>query len=341
MRSLKLSNNRLNTLSTEIFPSLKLLYVDHNRLSTVVGLDHCDKLEILSAREQIVDSEDICFDLDLGQIPDIRKLYLSSNRLSSRCLSPSRPLLSLQLFDIASCNIKSLPEDFAVNFPNAKVLNLNFNSLTSIEEIVGMKCLSRLGAAGNRINRLRRLCQVLSGLGRSTKGAGCTLHKVDLRGNPLTFRFYPPPVTGSGHNIRGKDEVKKLKDQPHATNGQKKPLGTLTDILAEIGPMENIANPTTWDDDIQIDERDTEINDPYTLPEADPVADAKYLSHLDESTRLRRRVLELMLYAGSGGSIKYLDGLLLRPSLQSNPDVDCAWSKLEELGVLRRRAITG
>lgn len=342
LHSLKLSNNRLSGLSTTFFPSLKLLYVDHNRLSTILGLDYCDKLETLSAREQVVENNDICFELDLSQIPDIRKLYLSSNRLSSKCLSPSKPLLSLQLLDIASCHIKTLPGEFALNFPNVKVLNLNFNSLTSIEEIANMKCLSRLGAAGNRINRLRRLCQVLSSLGRSTKGVGCTLQKVDLRGNPLTVRFYPPPITGRGRDkIRDKDEIKKLKDQPHSTNDKKR-LGTLTDILGEIGPLENIANPTTWDDDDnEIDERDMEINDPYTLPEADPQADAKYLSHLDESTRLRRRVLELMLYAGSGGSIKYLDGLLLRPSLESNPDVDRAWSKLEELGVLRKKAITG
>lgn len=323
-----------------MFPFLNLLYVDQNCLSTILGLGHCRSLEVLSAREQIADNKDTTFDIDLAEITDVRKLYLSSNKLSSRCLSPSVPLLSLQLFDIASCNIKALPGDFASSFPNIKVLNINFNSLTSVEEIANMNCLSRLGVAGNRINRLRRLCQVLSGLGRTGKGAPCSLQKVDLRGNPLTVRFYPPPITGSGRD-KVKDEVKKLKDrQPsHA----EKDARDLQDILGDLGPSENAPNPSTWEeeDDHSSDERDPEINDPYTLPLADPHADQKYLSHLDESTRLRRSVLELMLYAGSRGSIKYLDGLRLRPTLERDSEMDHAWAKLEDLGVLKKKAITG
>lgn len=340
LRSLKLSNNRLRSLNIEMFPSLNLLYVDQNLLSTILGLGHCHCLEVLSARDQVAEKKDGGFDIDLAQAKDIRKLYLSSNRLSSRCLSPSAPLLSLQLFDIASCNIKTLPGDFALNFPNLKVLNVNFNSLTSIEEIASLNCLSRLGAAGNSINRLRRLCQVLSGLGRTNKGAACSLQKVDLRGNPLTVRFYPPPVTGSGRD-KGRDDNKKLKYKQPA-HVQKSSRG-LPDILADLGPSENAPHPSIWEgeDEDPSDERDVEINDPYTVPPADPQADQKYLSHLDESTRLRRSVLELMLYAGSRGSIKFLDGLRLRPTLEPDSETEHAWVKLEDLGVLKKKAITG
>jgi hypothetical protein len=61
---------------------------------------------------------------------------------------------------------------------------------------------------------------------------------------------------------------------------------------------------------------------------------------LDRATRMRRSVLELLLYAGTSGSLHNLDGLELRPSLgQDNSDMGQAWSKLEELGVLRRKVI--
>lgn len=338
LRALKLSNNRLHALDTAMLPSLALLYADHNWLSTITGLEQCHSLEILSAREQVMPENGVTkyFDIDLGLVRDIRKVFLSSNKLSTQSVSPSVPLLSLQLFDIASCKLENLPSEFALNFPNVKVLNLNFNALTGITELAGMNCLSRLTIAGNRITRMRRLCQALSRIGRTSKNSVCSLQKVDLRGNPLTVRFYPPAVTGSG-----RDESKKL----HAKEAER-PRGkasTGVDLSAALTNIEhgddNIAHPALWGEDA---EKDTEIgiNDPYTLPPADLQADMKYFSHLDEPTRLRRKVLELMIYAGTSGSIKYLDGLEFRPILEEGSDMDHAWTRLEQLGVLRKKAIT-
>ncbi|EHA19344.1 hypothetical protein ASPNIDRAFT_47809 [Aspergillus niger ATCC 1015] len=319
LQSLKLSNNILRTLDVGAFPSLNLLYVDQNFLRSVSGLDKCQFLEVLSAREQMNgDVDGGIFDIDLGLVKDLRKVFLSSNRLSMQSLSPSSPLLSLQLLDIASCSIQGLPVDFASSFPNVVVLNLNFNSLTGLNELSGLKCLARLAAAGNNITRLRRLCQVLSHIGRTSKGRACSLQKVDIRGNPLTVRFYPPAVIGNG-----KANVKKLKAKEEL--GQRRQDGLdLPSALAEFAH---------GGDEIEID-------DPYTLPLADPLADQRYLSHLDEATRLRRRVFELMLYAGTGGSIRLLDGLELRPSVDEGSDMDRAWAKLEKLGVLKKKAIT-
>lgn len=341
LRSLKLSNNRFDMLDIRMFPSLTLLYIDQNFLSTVSGLQQCQGLEIFSAREQMSSDNNSgrFFDIDLGLMKDIRKVFLSSNGLSPQILSPSSPLLSLQLLDIASCNFHSLPSDFALSFPNVKVLNLNFNSLPSVEELVGMNCLSRLTVAGNRITRLRRLCQALGRIGRITKGDACSLQKVDLRGNPLTVRFYPPPVTGSGRS----ESKKQLKAKEEDRDQHGRAELDLPAALADIGRCQEVSHPATWDeeDDEMNIEKDIEVNDPYTLPLADAQADQKYLSRLDESTRLRRRVLELMLYAGTGGSIRVLDGLELRPTLEEGSDMDHAWTKLEKLGVLRKKAITG
>lgn len=330
-----------------MFPSLALLYLDQNFLSGVYGLERCHRLEVLSVREQTPQGNEGAasyLDLDLGLVRDIRKVFVSSNRLSPRVLSPSVPLLGLQLLDIAACSVQKLPADFAVNFPNLKVLNLNFDSLTGIEELVGMKCLSRLTAVGNRITRMRRLCQVLSRMGKETKKDYCSLREVDLRGNPITVGFYPPPITGSGRNV----EEKKIKARAAEDRPRGKRAGVdFPTVMADLGrntdDMHYMEHPAAWgnddDDDELSPERDVEVNDPYTVPPADAQADKKYLSHLDDPTKLRRLILELMLFVGSGGSIKSLDGLELHPDCleQEGSDMNRAWAKLEELGVLKRR----
>ncbi|KAL2819767.1 hypothetical protein BJX63DRAFT_361324 [Aspergillus granulosus] len=333
LRDLKLSNNRLQHLDIEFFPALSLLYVDQNCLSTVSGLSETRYLEVLSAREQSIPNENNrgFFELDLGTVKDIRKVYLSSNKLSAQTLSPSSSLLSLQLLDLASCRLEFLPEDFAVKFPNLKVLNLNFNSLLGVNELVGMNCLSRLAIAGNSISRLRRLCQVLSRIGRTQKSKTCSLQKVDIRGNPLTVRFYPPPITGNGKQPTRKLMVnEKLSSGNHGVDLDLPLMRQLDgdDQLLHIGEEDDA-------------ERDPEINDPYTLPLADPLMDQKHLARLDQGTRLKRRVFELMLYAGTGGALKYLDGLELRPVLEPGSDMNQAWARLEQLGVLKKKALTG
>ncbi|RAL12961.1 uncharacterized protein BO97DRAFT_389431 [Aspergillus homomorphus CBS 101889] len=335
LQSLKVSNNVLRSIDISMFPSLTLLYADQNFLSTISGLGTCRSLEVLSARDQMSGSNGGLFEVDLGLTQDIRKVFLSSNRLAPRCLAPSNALLSLQLLDIASCSLQVLPEDFASSFPNVAVLNLNFNSLQGVNELVGMKCLSRLAIAGNNITRLRRLCQVLGRIGRTNRGKLCSLQKIDTRGNPLTLRFYPTAVIDSG-----KATTKKLKakeDRPQRTQAGL----DIPSALAEFRDDFDTDHLTVArEDDKSDDSKEVEVHDPYTLPLADPLADQKHLSHLDESTRLRRSVFELMLYAGSGGSIKILDGLELRPSLEEGSDMNRAWARLEKLGVLKRKAIT-
>jgi hypothetical protein len=339
LSSLRVSNNQLHSLDVGTFPSLTLLYLDHNYLFTVSGLAQCPDLEIFSAREQMItgDLNGGFFDVDLGLVKDVRKVFLSSNKLSLQCLSPSGPLSGLQLLDVASCNIQSLPKDFALSFPNVRVLNLNFNSLSGINELAGLNCLSRLTIAGNCIVRLRRLCQVLSRIGRTNKAKVSTLQKVDVRGNPLTVRFYPPAVTGSG---QARDKKNLEVEDELSQHGQ---VGLdIQSVLAEFAHGEDLeCSMINENDDEVTPEKIVEINDPYTLPPADLQADRKYLSHLDEPTRLRRKVFELMLYAGTGGSLRFLDGLQLRPTLEPGSDMDHAWKRLEKLGVLKRKAITG
>lgn len=315
---------------------MNLLYLDQNCLSDISGLEHCHNLEVISLREQKFPSErpSKALNVDLGLVKDIRKVFMSSNKLSSRSLSPSSPLLRLQLLDIAACTLESLPSDFASSFPNLKVLNMNFNSVTELEPLVGMNCLARLMMVGNRLARMRRICQILSRMGRTGKGVACSLRKLDIRGNPLTIGFYPPAITGSGKHA----DQKRLKSQEKSVTQSAENGRGLSDALADLDHHDHVTHAVTWEE--AKGDRDVEINDPFTVPAADPQADVKYLAHLDRATRMRRRVLELLLYAGTNGSLQTLDGLELRPSLGDCPDMGQAWVKLEELGVLRRKAIT-
>ena len=294
-------------------------------------------------------------DINLGIVKNIRKVFLSSNRLSMGSLSPDIPLVGLQLLDVASCAISRLPADFSLKFPNVKVLNLNFNSLTGIEELAGCHCLSRLNVAGNRIARMRKLCQVISQIGKAPKGSYCTLREVDLRQNPLTVGFYAPLATGSGTTTGAEDKIIwKAKTEKNRWNNKINKIGysTITSTAIEEHYLNN-TNGTknnqaiAWRKDENKggnsggggDNDIVQINDPYTLPLADSQTDKNYLSKLDDSTQLKRRVLELMLYAGSRGSIKVLDGLALRPDSgeRGDPDIDRTWAKLGELGVLKHK----
>lgn len=197
-----------------------------------------------------------------------------------------------------------------------------------------MNCLARLMVVGNRLSRMRRVCQILSRLGKTGKGTACSLRKLDLRGNPLTIGFYPPAVTGSGNADR-----MKLKSPEQAVVRHQGTHRDLSDALSELGNDDQVSHRATMGDEPKAD-RDIEVDDPYTLPHADPQADVKYFRHLDQATRLRRRVLELLLYAGTSGSLHTLDGLDLRPSLGNEcSDMNKAWDRLEHLGVLRRKAI--
>lgn len=341
LRTLRASKNHFNSFDAAMFPYLKLLYLDDNYLSALSGLSKCNNLEILSVREQFAGTSHESgspLDIDIAHLADIRKLYLSSNRLSERTLSPSTPVLGLQLLDLASCGLQAIPSRFGKLFPNLRVLNLNFNSVSELDNIAGMSGLSRLTVAENRISRLRTLCHVLSRIGRSAHHGDSPLRNIDLRGNPLTIGFYPPPISGSG---RADTHLKLLEIRRHETEMRKNRIEPDSGSLATTsdGADDNVTAVERKHSEDAIETRtEIEIDDPYTLPPADAMADQKHRSHLHESTKKKRMMLELLMYATTGGSLKMLDGLELRPILEDEKDgIDKLWAQLEQLGVFKKK----
>ncbi|KAK2788874.1 hypothetical protein FQN53_003063 [Emmonsiellopsis sp. PD_33] len=350
LHSLKLSNNLLECLDVSNFPNLHLVYADGNHLSTITGLYQCHYLDVISLREQTLPSSQGEADelpivyIDISATLSLRKLYLSSNLLSRDLLSPPSSVPSLQFLDLASCTLEELPSEFGTKFPNLRALNLNFNALTDVAELKGLTRLGRVSLVGNRISRLRKLCQVL----RSVGGRSGALTSVDLRGNPITVGFYPSPVSGSGRVWR--DETGKLVGQiKRPSSKEEKQLQLREDEddvgFPTVGGCTDIARKgfgeggelDTQDRDGQ-EEMEVEIDDPYTVPPANVVADRKYVVHLDEATKLRRRVVELMVQAAAAGRLRVLNGL---PTNSGGGCVkkDDVWRRLEELGVLKRREV--
>lgn len=394
MHSLKLSNNALKSLDVSPCPLLHLLYVDCNQLSTVDGLAECPTLDTLSMREQTsAPGRPKLITLDMNDMHSLRKLFLSSNILSTDTISPSMPTPNLQLLDLASCTLESLPIDFGRNFPGVKSLNLNFNALSEISGLQGITRLNRLSIVGNRISRLRRLCQILRRVG----GEHGSLTRIDLRGNPLTVGFYPSPISGSGRLLTHDNRTDTHTNQPPSNTQEHKQLvqmegdeGEEGDPLPTLGGGTDITHRNNHENlnnyadcpflsnqnhhqnlhphslSQQSTTNKPEIDDPYTIPHANSAMDSKYLIHLDEPTRLRRRVVELMIHASTAGRLKYLDGLAVSDSQKDvggggdgnnaicatsgsgsggNGDgngkarikKDWVWNRLQELGVLKKR----
>lgn len=180
LKYLKLGGNMLEVMDVSLYPNLRLLYLDRNRLVRVNGLLGTKHLDSLSLREQQEGSSlDLTF---LNEAFEVRKLFLSGNYLPS--FAPTVDYLNLQYLELANCGLESLPIEFGQMMSNIRVLNLNFNALRDIRPLIGIVRLKRLHLAGNRLFRLRKTANVLAQFS--------TLSRVDLRNNPLTLGFYPP-----------------------------------------------------------------------------------------------------------------------------------------------------
>ncbi|CAL3962548.1 hypothetical protein PZA11_000324 [Diplocarpon coronariae] len=180
LKYLKLSGNNLESVNVSLFPNLRLLYLDRNRLGKVLGLRKTKYLDSLSMREQQGDS--LIEPSFLSEAFEVRKLFLSGNFLGT--FEPKVEFLNLQYLELANCGLEYLPSEFGQMVANTRVLNLNFNALKDIKPLIGIGRLKKLHLAGNRLWKLRSTADVLAQLPN--------IVSADLRSNPLTQGFYPP-----------------------------------------------------------------------------------------------------------------------------------------------------
>lgn len=310
LESLLLANNNLSTIDVSLFPNLETLDLDSNKVTSVSGVTTVSSLQCLSLRSQTPppDAKQPLSD-SLRTFSDIHHLYLSGNNLTTLPLSinAQNPLLNTRTLELALCGLQSLPADFSATFPNLRTLNLNFNALKDLRPLRGLRRLSSLHLAGNRVSRLRRTLSVLSTLSE-------ILQTLDMRDNPLLQGFYPPP-TSTSNTIstglaRNTTTSSTLVNYPTTTSSlEKTPQSHLQHLLP--------------------------------LSTTSAAEEEKYLTHLDEDTRLRRRVYEILLAAKCKG-LRSVDGrewkrervLGMRGGEDGDEDCHGDWKRLVGLGVV-------
>ncbi|KAJ9647933.1 Protein nud1 [Coniosporium tulheliwenetii] len=280
LRSLRLQSNDLRFVDlSSSCPNLERLHLDQNQLTpqTLIGLETLHRLRTLSARDQRVGSSlsSLTIRHCFMDNHDITSLLISANHIPR--FEMSHHFLNLQHLELASCGLQALPEKFGQLAPNVRVLNLNFNALKDLRPLLGIKRLSQLSLAGNRLARLRKNLAVLSQLK--------TLTALDLRENPFAVGFYLPAT-------------------------------------------ENRVATRSMSSEEAEEDRDTHV-----LPMGDVERDRQYLARLDEDTKLRRRVYEMLL-ANSCRDLRTLDGMEF--ARQRVVVKDEIWDRLLSLRILKK-----
>jgi protein NUD1 len=81
----------------------------------------------------------------------------------------------------------------------------------------------------------------------------------------------------------------------------------------------------------------TDVQDPYTLPPVGQAPDSRWVTHLDEGTKMKRRTIELFLAKGCQTLVE-LDGLAFdRVTLLQQDEI---WQKLTSMGVIAKASRT-
>ena len=207
--------------------------------------------------------------------------------------------------------------DFAPSTPFLNLHNLELAStgLQTLPLDFGLQCpnVRILNANYNAIHDLRPLLGIVklekmflagnrvSRLRRTAAvldRVGKGLLEVDLRNNPLTVGFYTPQEPA-------REEKRVI---PHGRNSR------------------------ASDQDAQHDLHEIGV---YLLPNIDKAADNLSRERLDEATKLRRRVYEMLVINGCK-TLERLDGLEVDREMVGRRDG--VWERLIELGVLKARA---
>ncbi|RMY79283.1 hypothetical protein D0864_09116 [Hortaea werneckii] len=298
LRELSLKSCGLRHLDVFGVPKLRKLEVDDNCLSDVESISNCRNLELLSMRRQSLPEGD-CISIFDRQL-EARTVRLSGNNIPS--LEFSCNFLNIQHLELASAGLHDLPDDFGLRLPNLLTLNLNFNSLRDLRPLLNIHKLQTLRLAGNRLSRLRKTIAVLGKLHHITS--------LDLRDTPLTQSFYPPLTPTSTH------QSLVLKTQPPS------PTITDEDVQSEIFEQAQYTLPLC-----------TATNNNST-DAAGTKKDEIHQTRLDEETKLRRRVYELLI-GHSCPFAREVDGLCFDRA-QAGRRKDGTWERLVQLGIVRK-----
>ena len=309
--------------------------VGYNDLET---LDNSESNRLSNLEALNISSNRLSF-LEVAAVPKLKKLKVDKNLIvqieNLDCLKQLETLSWREqtvthafglseiqynnCYEVRSLYLSGNPlSDFA---PSTPFLNLNHlevasTGLQSFPPDFGLQCpnVRILNANYNAIHDLRPLLGIakleklffagnrVSRLRRTAAvldRVGKGLLEFDLRNNPLTVGFYTPQESAR--------EDKRVV--PHGRNSR------AHEDPADLGPQNTGA---------------------YLLPAFDKSVDNTSRERLDEETKLRRRVYE-MLVINSCKPLERLDGLEVAREMVSRRDG--IWERLIDLGVLKAKEV--
>jgi Leucine-rich repeat (LRR) protein len=311
-------NQLIDLRSLSWLPALEDLNLEQNNLSKFATSETAALISLRSLRM----SSNHLSSIDLSVCPSIELLYLDANKITEvRGLDRARHLHTLSLREqITSPNIVShvlsTPNDCRKIFLSSNSvaggkLGLPSQPLFSLRylELASCGISSMTTGFGTMIPNCRVLNLNFNALGSiSTLQGMLHLNKLMLAGNRLD-RLRRSCLALSSHPALAKLDIRN------------NPLTVGFYSLATAGSHVVIHNPGS-----------TALQDPYMLPEQVNDADSKWLTLMDEGTRLRRRTIELLL-AQKCVDLVELDGLPF--DRETVLHVDGVWETLIRLGVLK------
>jgi hypothetical protein len=261
-----------------------------------------------------------------GHFPKLEALYVDGN-----CLTHVSGLEHLRHLRTFSAREQALDTDL-----DAETCVSNLVRNTDVHNLyISLNPIHNLGISQHLLN-LQRL----------------ELASMGLKELPDNFGQLTPNIRSVNLNFNSLQDIRPLLnikrlDELLLVGNKLERLRTNAMVLGKLGTLSKLDwrdNPLTFRfygsaSELRVmslrqDPSDEQFTDRFVLPVGDAEADAQHLLRLDYETRIRRRVIEMML-ANFCRNLRELDGL---PFDKSRILVkDDVWERLQFLGVIRRK----
>ncbi|KIW01291.1 uncharacterized protein PV09_07331 [Verruconis gallopava] len=289
-------------------PQLQTLDLSRNKIACLELTTFCPALRWLS-----VDGNEISSTAGISLLRNLETLSMRSQALQGVDCDLA-PLLEARLSDLQALYLSenhisalSLPQGWY----SLRILELASCGLQALPEDFGL-CVPNLRALNLNFNAIKDLRPLLN-----IK----LLHELHVAGNRLARLRKTTVVLAKLREL----EVLDLRDNPFSIGFHTKAVQTGT-VSSLSGPVDHTESHMT-----RKVEKDSQMQ--FLLPPCNGDTDAQYFSRLDDGTKLRRRVYEMLL-ANNCRQLTSLDGLTFRREQVLVRDE--IWDRLVLLGVLKR-----
>ncbi|KAF2120507.1 hypothetical protein BDV96DRAFT_564992 [Lophiotrema nucula] len=370
LRTLRMDNNRVESLNgiLELDGLMELSAVGNQLDSVDFSIANMKSLTDLNLR-----SNRLAEVRNLHCLPQLRHLDLDDNCIHVFPLSdePKGRCNSLRSFRLSRNGTSSLDVD--TYFPNIESLHVDGNCLAHVSGLEHLRHLRTFSAREQGLGTTSDAETCVGNLLRNpdvrnlyisvnpTRSLDLSQHLLNLqklelasmglKELPDSFGQLTPNLRSVNLNFNSLKDLRPLLNIKRLSEllvaGNK--LQRLRTNLAVLGKLTTLTNldlrenpltlrfyaPTVENRVMSLRHKPVqdETTDRFVLPKSDEEADRQYLLRLDDETRLRRRVHEMML-ATACQNLQELDGLVFNKSrILVKDDI---WQRLLYLGVIRR-----